>query len=242
MRNCTQSRPANHNVKSSLKPLQVPPAYSSSYIGAGVPSSMYLGGGSPYGPSHFSGSSLPSYDYPFSGGSGFNYGYGNRFSVGNPYGTMPVPGPAPYTSGAMMGAGGMYGLPPFMDRYGVALPMGQSPLGARPGSYYDEGAQKKPTGSGRDNDWTCPKCGNNNFSFRTVCNMRKCNTPRPEAQNSKLDNAKGSESKMLEGSWKCEKCGNINYSFREKCNRKNCGAEKPETNETSAVATGEDDQ
>lgn len=34
----------------------------------------------------------------------------------------------------------------------------------------------------RDNDWTCPKCGNVNFSFRTVCNMRKCNTPRPGSQ------------------------------------------------------------
>jgi hypothetical protein len=34
----------------------------------------------------------------------------------------------------------------------------------------------------RDNDWTCPKCGNINFSFRTVCNMRKCNTPKPGSQ------------------------------------------------------------
>jgi len=34
----------------------------------------------------------------------------------------------------------------------------------------------------RDNDWTCPKCGNVNFSFRTVCNMRKCNTPKPGSQ------------------------------------------------------------
>ena len=34
----------------------------------------------------------------------------------------------------------------------------------------------------RENDWTCPKCGNVNFSFRTVCNMRKCNTPRPASQ------------------------------------------------------------
>lgn len=34
----------------------------------------------------------------------------------------------------------------------------------------------------RDNDWKCPKCGNVNFSFRTVCNMRKCNTPKPGSQ------------------------------------------------------------
>lgn len=36
--------------------------------------------------------------------------------------------------------------------------------------------------AGRDNDWPCPKCGNINFSFRTVCNMRKCGTPRPGSQ------------------------------------------------------------
>ena len=34
----------------------------------------------------------------------------------------------------------------------------------------------------RESDWTCPNCGNNNFSFRTTCNMRKCNTPRPGSQ------------------------------------------------------------
>ena len=33
-----------------------------------------------------------------------------------------------------------------------------------------------------DNDWRCPKCGNVNFSFRTVCNMRKCGTPKPGSQ------------------------------------------------------------
>lgn len=39
-----------------------------------------------------------------------------------------------------------------------------------------------PLDATRDNDWTCPKCGNINFSFRTVCNMRKCNTPKPGSQ------------------------------------------------------------
>lgn len=39
-----------------------------------------------------------------------------------------------------------------------------------------------PPDATRDNDWTCPKCGNINFSFRTVCNMRKCNTPKPGSQ------------------------------------------------------------
>lgn len=35
---------------------------------------------------------------------------------------------------------------------------------------------------GCDNDWTCPNCGNQNFAFRNVCNMRKCGTPKPESQ------------------------------------------------------------
>ena len=37
-------------------------------------------------------------------------------------------------------------------------------------------------GAGRDNDWKCPNCNNINFAFRAVCNMRKCNTPRPDNQ------------------------------------------------------------
>lgn len=34
-------------------------------------------------------------------------------------------------------------------------------------------------GSRREDDWTCPSCGNVNFSFRTTCNMRNCTQPRP---------------------------------------------------------------
>lgn len=30
-----------------------------------------------------------------------------------------------------------------------------------------------------EGDWVCPKCENVNFSFRTVCNMKKCGAPRP---------------------------------------------------------------
>ncbi|CAL5419353.1 unnamed protein product [Camellia sinensis] len=53
----------------------------------------------------------------------------------------------------------------------------QKLMGPRPGFFPDDKYQKKD--GTRDNDWTCPKCGNVNFSFRTVCNMRKCNTPKP---------------------------------------------------------------
>ena len=39
-------------------------------------------------------------------------------------------------------------------------------------------------GSRREDDWTCPACGNVNFSFRTTCNMRNCTQPRPADHNS----------------------------------------------------------
>jgi len=101
--------------------------------------------------------------------------------------------------------------------------------------------KKKGADATRDNDWTCPKCGNINFSFRTVCNMRKCNTPKPGSQAAKSE--KNSKQKMPEGSWKCEKCNNINYPFRTKCNRQNCGADKPaESNKSPSPTPDEDNQ
>ncbi|KAK1276252.1 RanBP2-type zinc finger protein [Acorus gramineus] len=243
MRNCTQPRPVDHNSKSAAKPLQVPPSYSPSaaYMNSGAPSSMYLG--APYGSSLFNGSAMPPYDFPFSGGSGYHYDYGSRLSVGSPYGPLHLSAPPPYSSGSMLGSGGMYGVPPMMDRYGLGFPMGQSTMGLRPGVFPDENSQKKSADTGRDNDWTCPNCGNVNFSFRTVCNMRKCNTPRPGNLAPKSDNSKGPKQKTPEGSWKCEKCNNINYPFRTKCNRQNCGADKPfESQKSPRLASEEDDQ
>ncbi|MQM17264.1 hypothetical protein Taro_050232 [Colocasia esculenta] len=267
MRNCTQPRPADHSAKFGAKPQQTPPAFTSGgYMGTGAPSSMYIGA-PPYGSPMFNGTALPPYELPFSGGSGYHYDYGNRLSVGSPYGPLHMSGPPPYSGGSMMGTGGMYGMPPLMDRYGMGMPMGPGSMpsfgglqslqcawfdeskllkipgrvGPRPGSYYDEVSQKR--NAGRESDWTCPNCGNNNFSFRTVCNMRKCNTPRPGSQASKLDDSKSAKPKMPEGSWKCEKCNNINYPFRTKCNRQNCGAEKPaETNKSGGGASEGDDQ
>ncbi|XP_021745087.1 ranBP2-type zinc finger protein At1g67325-like isoform X2 [Chenopodium quinoa] len=244
MRNCTQPRPADHNAKPALRPMQPPQAYSSNapYGGSGPPpSSMYMGM-PPYGSSVFNGSSIPPYDVPYSGGSAYHYNYGNRISGGSPYRPMPLSGPPPpYSGGSMMGNGGMYGVPPpMMDRYGMAMPpMPPPPMGPRPGFFPDDKSQKKD--GTRDNDWTCPKCGNVNFSFRTVCNMRKCNTPKPGAQAPKPE--KSSKQKMPEGSWKCEKCGNINYPFRTKCNRQNCGADKPcEENKSPSPAADGNDQ
>ncbi|XP_016679611.1 ranBP2-type zinc finger protein At1g67325 isoform X1 [Gossypium hirsutum] len=244
MRNCTQPRPADHNSKSAAKPLQAPQNYSSSapYVGPGAPSSMYMGV-PPYGSSLFNGPSIPPYEAPFSGGSAYHYNYGNRLPGGSPFQPLHMSGPPPYSSGSMIGngIGGMYGMPPLMDRYGLGLPMGPPPMGPRPGFFPDDKSQKKGADATRDNDWTCPKCGNINFSFRTVCNMRKCNTPKPGPQAAKQD--KNSKQKLPEGSWKCEKCSNINYPFRTKCNRQNCGAEKPaESKKSPSPTANESDQ
>ncbi|KAG5605165.1 hypothetical protein H5410_026657, partial [Solanum commersonii] len=238
MRNCTQSRPADHNSKSAVRPMHAPQSYSPSaaYVGSGAPSSMYMGI-TPYGGSLFNGPSMPAYDVPFAGGSAYHYNFGSRLSGGSPYRPVHLSAPPPYTGG--MGNGGMYGVPPLMDRYGLALPMAPAAMAPRPGFYPDDNSQKKD--GTRDNDWTCPKCGNVNFSFRTVCNMRKCNTPKPGSQVPKP--VKNTKPDTPDGSWKCEKCNNINYPFRTKCNRQNCGAEKPsEAKKSPSQSADENDQ
>ncbi|XP_031406864.1 ranBP2-type zinc finger protein At1g67325-like [Punica granatum] len=45
-------------------------------------------------------------------------------------------------------------------------------------------AAKRARTSGKD-DWTCPSCGNVNFSSGTTCNRRNCTQPRPADHNSK---------------------------------------------------------
>ncbi|CAI9291702.1 unnamed protein product [Lactuca saligna] len=89
-----------------------------------------------------------------------------------------------------------------------------------------------------DNDWVCPNCGNVNFSFRTICNMRKCNTPKRGSQASK--SGKNSKGDMPDGSWKCDQCNNINYPFRTKCSRQNYGAEKPSESGKSPLEEAEE--
>ncbi|CAH8362861.1 unnamed protein product [Eruca vesicaria subsp. sativa] len=250
MRNCTQSRPADHNGKSAPRPMQPQQSFASPgrYLGSGSPSPVLMGG-SPYGSSLFNGSSMTPYDVPFSGGSPYHFNYNSRYPAGPHYRPFHMSGPpSPYHRGSMMGSGGMYGMPPPpMDRYGFGMAMSPAAAAAmmpRPGGYFaDEKSQKRD--STRENDWTCPNCGNVNFSFRTVCNMRKCNTPKPGPQLQQCGSSdKTSNQKAPEGSWKCDSCGNINYPFRSKCNRQNCGADKPgsQSNGSPSNAPEDNDQ
>ncbi|XP_047332827.1 ranBP2-type zinc finger protein At1g67325-like [Impatiens glandulifera] len=222
MRNCHQSRPVDHNLKLVGNPMQHSHSHSHGflppvpYVGSGGPSSMYMGL-PPYGSSVYNGSSMPRYDVPLARGSHLPYEYGRHISGGSPYRSLPLSSPPPYS-------GGMYGMPPPMiDRYGLIMPMGHTAMGPRIEYFSEEKPHKKD--ATRDNDWKCPNCRNVNFSFRTVCNMRKCNTPKPGPQVAKSD--KNPKQRLPEGSWKCENCNNVNFPFRNKCNRQNCGAEKP---------------
>eukprot|EP01116_Phalansterium_solitarium_P024878 TRINITY_DN9243_c0_g1_i1.p1 TRINITY_DN9243_c0_g1~~TRINITY_DN9243_c0_g1_i1.p1 ORF type:complete len:292 (+),score=91.74 TRINITY_DN9243_c0_g1_i1:407-1282(+) len=68
----------------------------------------------------------------------------------------------------------------------------------------------KPTPTGPDPhaNWICPVCGNSNLPGRVVCNMRKCQAPRPPVD------------------WLCV-CGNLNYKHRTVCNSRKCGRPNP---------------
>ncbi|KAK7350439.1 hypothetical protein VNO77_09084 [Canavalia gladiata] len=52
-----------------------------------------------------------------------------------------------------------------------------SPMDGNRGSFGSK--RSRNDGSRKDGDWTCPNCGNLNFSFRTVCNRGHCGAPRP---------------------------------------------------------------
>jgi len=61
--------------------------------------------------------------------------------------------------------------------------------------------------------WTCPSCKNKNFSWRFVCNMRKCRELKPQ---------KFMDCELPKDSWVCHRCGNVNFAHRQRCNMRKC--------------------
>ncbi|CAL5423609.1 unnamed protein product [Camellia sinensis] len=117
------------------------------------------------------------YDVPFSGGSAYPYNYGSRLSRGSPYRPLHIACPTPYSSGSMMGNGGMYGMPPLMDRYGLGMGMG---MGMAMG-HADMAAKSDSNSKHKmpDGNWKCEKCNNINYPFRTKCNRQNCGADKP---------------------------------------------------------------
>eukprot|EP00245_Coleochaete_scutata_P017101 TRINITY_DN8225_c0_g1_i1.p1 TRINITY_DN8225_c0_g1~~TRINITY_DN8225_c0_g1_i1.p1 ORF type:complete len:289 (-),score=40.98 TRINITY_DN8225_c0_g1_i1:1392-2258(-) len=146
------------------------------------------------------------------------------------YGVPTAASPPPSMLPGTVVPGGGYGGAP-IDGTGMA---GRMMMAARGQPMYTEDVSRKRRGgpdSQVDGDWVCPNCGNNNFAFRTSCNMRKCGTAKPAAaktsfQRPEVSAARQQDGTAPDGSWTCKQCGNVNYPFRTKCNRRNCGAER----------------
>ncbi|RPG72899.1 MAG: hypothetical protein CBD01_007310, partial [Euryarchaeota archaeon TMED141] len=112
--------------------------------------------------------------------------------------------------------------------------------------------QSNDRGRGRDDrrnggDWSCPKCNNSNFAFRTECNM--CGEPRGDTPRKPRDDrggydrrggndrgrdrfqsndrGRGRDNRRSGGDWDCPKCNNHNFSFRTECN--SCGEPRGNT-------------
>merc|ERR1740121_1694754 len=70
----------------------------------------------------------------------------------------------------------------------------------------------------RPGDWTCPSCGNLNFSYKDKCN--KCGEPRGGAK----------RMGMRPGDWLCPACGDLVFASKSAC--KMCGTPKPDNADT----------
>eukprot|EP00746_Dinoflagellata_sp_MGD_P166449 gnl/MRDRNA2_/MRDRNA2_96329_c0_seq1.p1 gnl/MRDRNA2_/MRDRNA2_96329_c0~~gnl/MRDRNA2_/MRDRNA2_96329_c0_seq1.p1 ORF type:complete len:483 (+),score=87.48 gnl/MRDRNA2_/MRDRNA2_96329_c0_seq1:57-1505(+) len=73
-------------------------------------------------------------------------------------------------------------------------------------------------GSSKPGDWTCPACGDLQFSRNLEC--RKCGEPKPDGA------GKGKGKAWSPGDWECPACGDHQFSRNQECRK--CGEPKPE--------------
>lgn len=114
-----------------------------------------------------------------------------------------------------------------------------------------------PTGrmGSEQENWIC-HCGNENYAFRTVCNRRSCQAPKPFMQGRNRDVTRPSpnsgwprpgpnvRSMFLNGhmgratfggysggfsdqEWQCQNCGKMNWGSSMICNQKGCRGQHP---------------
>ncbi|XP_078148249.1 ran BP2/NZF zinc finger-like superfamily protein [Carex rostrata] len=160
-----------------------------------------------YGPGPYGSSgSYPPYSSYHSPGpmGGIGYGPGadmGRYGYG--YRGSPMPGPSPWPAGALPDnndnnssrkrRGGPDGSPSegdwkcpkcenvnFAFRTTCNMKKCGAPRPAYPGGVNSNGSSgKKEQGEAPEGSWTCGKCSNLNYPFRTVCNRKGCGNERP---------------------------------------------------------------
>lgn len=81
-----------------------------------------------------------------------------------------------------------------------------------------------------EGQWNCPKCGNLNYADKQVCNMRKCQAPKP-VEGGGRNQKRQRENNRPGENWDCIECGNSNFPDRTVCNMRKCLAPRPESDE-----------
>jgi len=94
--------------------------------------------------------------------------------------------------------------------------------------------------------WECPRCKNENYENRKVCNTKfkrggevtECRLRRPDFEKYGVKLVRGDATRRA-GDWDCWRCGNINFKIRESCNK--CQLPKEECQSDSLRDIPDDD-
>lgn len=77
---------------------------------------------------------------------------------------------------------------------------------------------------GKLGDWSCPGCGDHQFSRNQEC--RKCCTPKPEVGGGYGGGGDGGGGGMKDGDWTCPGCGDHQFARNASCRK--CSPPKPD--------------